>query len=252
MNPTHTTAARHPRTFFAATAALLTALTLTGCGTNDDPDQARKRPVIIQDSGADGFAGTLADPPFAIAPVTLRNTAGNQVRLGQVPAGKATAVFFGFTQCPDICPTTMADLATARRQLPPDLADRVALYFVTVDPKRDTPRVLQRWLEGFGPGVVGLRGSTALVNQAERSLYAVESTVDSSPTSDENESAHAHEDPPPETESSPHSHGGNGYEVNHSGSVYLFGPNGETLLYTGGYTANQYAADLTRLLDGPQ
>lgn len=87
-----------------------------------------------------------------------------------------------------------------------------------------------------------------MVNEAERSLYAVESAP--APKNKQQGSAadeyHRQEgsDGRPET----HSHRSDGYEVNHSGSVYVFGPRGENVLYTGGYTAAQYAADITRLL----
>jgi len=246
MNLTHTTARRPWRTTTAvAVGFLIATVALTGCGTTDRTND-------------DAYQGTLVDPPFQIAPVTLRDTEGNKVRLDRLPDDKATAVFFGFTNCPDICPTTMADLASARRTLPSDLADRVALYFVTVDPNRDTPTVLRTWLDRFDPDIVGLRGPTTLVNEAERSLYSMESTV--SPNEPDNSaggegSASDHHDDEGQDQSEgqaePHSHGGGGDEVSHSGSVYMFGPGGESVLYTGGYTVDQYAADLARLLGDP-
>ena len=79
----------------------------------------------------------------------------------------------------------MADLATARRTLPSDLAARVSLVFITVDPQRDTPKVLRSWLDQFDPEIVGLRGPTSRVNRAERSLYSSESEkVPPNPTDD--------------------------------------------------------------------
>jgi len=72
--------------------------------------------------------------------------------------GKVTVVFFGFTQCPDVCPTTMIELAEVKQRLGADGA-RVQGVFVTIDPERDTPEVLKAYVANFGAGFVGLRGS---------------------------------------------------------------------------------------------
>ncbi|HEX9184490.1 MAG TPA: SCO family protein [Burkholderiales bacterium] len=71
--------------------------------------------------------------------------------------GKAVVVFFGFTQCPDVCPTTLADMAIAMKQLGPD-ADRVQVLMVTVDPERDTREVLAKYVPAFNPQFLGLYG----------------------------------------------------------------------------------------------
>ena len=71
--------------------------------------------------------------------------------------GKAVVMFFGFTHCPDVCPTTLADMAQAMRQLGAD-ADRVQVLFVTVDPERDTQEALARYVTAFDPRFLGLRG----------------------------------------------------------------------------------------------
>ena len=71
--------------------------------------------------------------------------------------GKAIVVFFGYTQCPDVCPTTMLELAAVKRALGAD-GDRVQGVFVTVDPERDTAAVLKAYVENFGAGFVALRG----------------------------------------------------------------------------------------------
>ncbi len=72
--------------------------------------------------------------------------------------GKVVVVFFGFTQCPDVCPTTMAELAQVKKALGAD-GDKVQGVFVTVDPDRDTPELLKAYLGSFDPGFVALRGS---------------------------------------------------------------------------------------------
>jgi protein SCO1/2 len=72
--------------------------------------------------------------------------------------GKVTVVFFGYTQCPDVCPTTLAELAQARQLLGED-GRRVQGVFVTIDPERDTPAILKAYVGAFGEDFVGLRGN---------------------------------------------------------------------------------------------
>jgi protein SCO1/2 len=74
--------------------------------------------------------------------------------------GKAVVVFFGFTHCPDVCPTTLADLARVVKELGPD-AERVQVVFITVDPERDTPADLERYVHAFDPRFIALRGDPA-------------------------------------------------------------------------------------------
>jgi len=71
--------------------------------------------------------------------------------------GKVVVLFFGYTHCPDICPTTLADMAAVMKKLGPDAA-RVQVLFVTVDPQRDTPEVLAKYVPAFDPGFLGLSG----------------------------------------------------------------------------------------------
>jgi protein SCO1/2 len=82
---------------------------------------------------------------------------GGRVRHLQDFRGKAVVLFFGFTHCPDVCPTTLADIAGALKTLGTD-ADRVQVLFVTVDPERDTPADLQRYVSAFDPRFIALRG----------------------------------------------------------------------------------------------
>lgn len=72
--------------------------------------------------------------------------------------GKVTAVFFGYVQCPDVCPTTLAELAQVKKLLGPD-GERVQAVFITVDPERDTPELLKAYVQSFDPTFVALRGS---------------------------------------------------------------------------------------------
>jgi len=84
--------------------------------------------------------------------------ADGKVRSLQDFRGKAVVVFFGYTQCPDVCPTTLAEIAQAKQLLGPDGA-KVQGIFITVDPERDTPEVLKAYVANFGPDFVALRGT---------------------------------------------------------------------------------------------
>jgi protein SCO1/2 len=81
--------------------------------------------------------------------------------------GKAVVVFFGFTHCPDVCPTTLADVSQALKQLGPD-AQRVQVLFVTVDPERDTKEVLAKYVTAFDPRFLGLYGDAAATQRAAK------------------------------------------------------------------------------------
>ena len=72
--------------------------------------------------------------------------------------GKVVVIFFGFTQCPDVCPTTLSDLAEVRKRLGPD-GERLQVIFVTIDPERDTPAVLTQYVPGFDSSFVALYGT---------------------------------------------------------------------------------------------
>ena len=74
--------------------------------------------------------------------------------------GRPAVVFFGFTYCPEVCPTTLADLTTWLGELGPD-ADRLRVFFITVDPARDTPGELAKYLSSFDPRIRGLTGNAA-------------------------------------------------------------------------------------------
>jgi protein SCO1 len=93
--------------------------------------------------------------------------------------GKPLLVFFGFTHCPDICPTELFDMSEVLRKLGPD-ADRVAMLFITVDPERDTPAVMKDYLSSFEPQIRGLTGDTAAIAAVEKSyrVYAKKVPLD--------------------------------------------------------------------------
>lgn len=100
---------------------------------------------------------TYAEPYPAAAHIELDRADGTTFRLSEM-RGKVVALFFGYTSCPDICPTTMAELRQALEQLGPK-ANQVQVLFVTVDPQRDTPERVQEYVNHFNPEFIGLSGS---------------------------------------------------------------------------------------------
>jgi len=111
-------------------------------------------------------------------------------------------VFFGFTHCPDVCPTTLADLSQVLKALGPD-ADRVQVLFVTVDPERDTPEVLGKYVGAFDPRFLGLYGDAAATQRAAREFKVY---YEKRKTSD-------------------------GYSIDHSGQTYVIDPQGRLRLF---------------------
>ncbi|MDO8298631.1 SCO family protein [Lacisediminimonas sp.] len=81
--------------------------------------------------------------------------------------GKAVLMFFGYTQCPDVCPTTMSEMAEVMKQLGPD-AERLQVLFVTVDPERDTAAVLRNYVPGFDPRFLGMTGDIAALDKVAK------------------------------------------------------------------------------------
>jgi protein SCO1/2 len=101
------------------------------------------------------------------------NAAGGGRRTLADFRGKVVVVFFGFTQCPDVCPTTLSDLAEVRKRLGAD-GDRLQVVFITIDPERDTAALLSEYVPGFDPSFIGLYGTaeeTALTAKEFKVFY---------------------------------------------------------------------------------
>jgi protein SCO1/2 len=143
----------------AATLACAFTFALTGCEKLGlAPSAAAKSDVVFKGAditGAD-YAKTLSLP----------DSTGKERTLADFN-GKVTVVFFGYTQCPDVCPTTMAELAQVKKALGPD-GDKLQGVFVTIDPERDTPEVLKSYVTAFDPSFVALRGSLDQTREAAK------------------------------------------------------------------------------------
>jgi protein SCO1/2 len=110
-------------------------------------------------SAADKLHGTTLSPPLAMPPLTLTDQNGQSYDLIARTKGKVTLMFFGYTHCPDECPTMMADLAETMRNLPAQVRSHIVVVDITPDPARDSPAVLKKWLDQFDPSFVGLTGN---------------------------------------------------------------------------------------------
>lgn len=109
------------------------------------------------------FNGGVFSPPAAAAPLNLTDANGESFSLDQVK-GDVALVYFGYTTCPDVCPTTLADFQAVKADLGTD-ADRVKFVMVTLDPERDTEAKMKEYLGFFDPDFIGLRGDEAQTAQ---------------------------------------------------------------------------------------
>jgi protein SCO1/2 len=170
LSPTSAAGCRARR--LAAAAALLLAAACGGAG------------------GAGSLRGVVEEPPARLPSAILTDTSGAPYDL-RAGTARLTFLVFGYTSCPDVCPTNMATLAAALRGVPAGVRRRVRVVFVTVDPARDTPAVLRAWLDRFDPTFVGLRGSPEQVHAAEREAGLPESVVEPAGAGDAASVAHA-------------------------------------------------------------
>jgi protein SCO1/2 len=128
-------------------------------------------------SKPDTFRGTTYAEPYPVAPeIQLTRIDHKDFRLSEM-RGNVVALFFGYTSCPDVCPTTMAELNQALGELG-DQADQVQVLFVTVDPERDTPERVQEYVQHFNPDFIGLSGSEAELAKVWSSYGVFREVVD--------------------------------------------------------------------------
>lgn len=121
--------------------------------------------------------------------------------------GKIAMVFFGYASCPDICPTTMAELSQLKQSLSPQLADKIQIVFISVDPHRDTPAILQAYVDAFKNGAIGLTGTTEQIADIAKRYRVAYQISKPAPGAAENN-----------------------YEVMHAQGVYIFDEQGKARL----------------------
>ena len=182
-------------------------------------------------AGCDRLIGKPGSP-FKAIDVTGSSELGGELRLTDHHGkprtladfrGKVVIVNFGYTSCPDVCPTTLADFAAAMKRLGAE-AERVQVLFVTLDPRRDTPQLLGQYLPAFHPGFLGLWGDEAAVRRAAKD-FRVYSNIREGQT--------------PET-----------YTVDHSGQSFVFDAQGRLrLVVPPALPPESLASDLRLLLN---
>ena len=193
----------------SATAALAASPLLMACDKVGQPTMPKLSFNSVDITGAE-YARKLS----------LKDVDGRQRDLAEFK-GKVLFVFFGFTQCPDVCPTTMSELAEVRRRLGPD-GDRVQGIFISIDPARDTPQVLKAYLNAMDPSFVGLTGTSEQIEAAAREFKVFYQKV---PTSAGN------------------------YTMDHTAGAYVFDPDGQVRLFVRyGMGVDKVTADLKQLL----
>ena len=188
---------------------LAVAIVLAGCDSGSAP-AAKLSFKGVDITGAE-YARTLSLPDQ-----------NGQLRSLADFKGKAVVVFFGYTQCPDVCPATMAELAQIKKAMGKD-GERVQGVFVSVDPERDTPEILKAYMASFDGSFVALRGSAEQTKAAAKEFKVFYGKV------------------PGKTEGS--------YSVDHTAGSFVFDPQGKVRLFVRyGSGAEPLAADLKALL----
>lgn len=138
-----------------------------GSARAHQPAAGPRQPTPRTDTSAVTYRGGMVSPPLPKPKFTLTDTSGAPFDFWAKTQGRITLLFFGYTNCPDVCPMHMSFLGSALKKLPPNLADQFEIVFVTTDPAHDTPQVLRAWLNNFDTRIIGLRGSEAAVEAAQ-------------------------------------------------------------------------------------
>lgn len=175
---------------------------------------------------ADGWRGVRLERSLARPDFTLLDTDGDVFSFREETAGTLTLLFFGYTNCPDICPIHMSSLGRVLEEFPHSLRSRVRVVFVTTDPERDSPERMREWLDAMGRGYVGLHGPIDEVNRIQAALGL-----------------------PPAT-AAPGARPGIDYAVGHAAQVIAFTPDDSAhFAYPFGTRQEDWVRDLPRLLD---
>jgi protein SCO1/2 len=157
--------------------ALLAAalLALTACSSSGGSPSKPKASELQGNPKTGKYMGSGLVPPQPRPSFTLTDTSGQPFAFGSVTSGHPTFLYFGYTNCPDECPASLADIAYATRKAPAAIAKKTYVVFVTTDIKHDTGPVMTQWLGNFafGPGVtvVGLRGTQAQIDTAQAASH---------------------------------------------------------------------------------
>ena len=214
------------RTKHAAGLAVVAALVLLGCGSDGDSAEPTTPSVTTgtttDDAGARELAGIVRDPAPVVDATTVPSLTepGTDLVFRAEPGG-FQSVYFGYTNCPDVCPTTMADWAVTMRRLPEDIAAQVSTVMVTVDPDRDN-ELLPGYVESFVADAVAVGTTDADRLAAAAEPFGVSYDVTTSDDGD--------------------------IEVSHSGFLYLVDDQGRLVVtWPFGTSSSEMAADVEQL-----
>lgn len=143
-------------------------------GCSSSTPSATKSDLVGQNSAAP-YQGAGLVPPQPRPAFTLTDTAGKTFRFGTATARRPTFLYFGYTNCPDVCPETMADIRIALTKVPAAIARKTVVVFVSTDVKHDTAAVIDKWVGNFSAGSkatwVGLRGTQTEVDAAQAAAH---------------------------------------------------------------------------------
>lgn len=200
------------RTPLVAVVVLAVAAGWTGCAREAAADREEWR-------------GRLLEAPVERPDFTLMDTEGQPFDFHAATAGRLTFLFFGYTNCPDVCPVHMANLGAVLARLPFEERRRIDVVFVTTDPARDTPARMREWLDRFDRRFIGLYGDTAEVNRIQAALGVAPARPG---------------DPRPD----------GSYDVGHAAQVIAFTPDDRAhIVYPFGTRQEDWIRDIPRLLD---
>lgn len=197
-------------------------MALAGCaaGTEDDGGPAAK--VGARPGGY--LAGTQLNGGPALPDITLTDQFGKAFSLAQDVTTEVVLLFFGYTNCPDICPGILADLASARQRAGEAVMASTTVVLVSTDPPRDTPEVMKKYLDRIDPSFIGLTGDLEVITQAAMSLGITMEQTATLPSG--------------------------GYEIEHGTQVYGFGADRTAqVLWTQGTSIGDYKEDIANLVN---
>jgi protein SCO1/2 len=176
-----------------------------------------------------GFVGAELATPLPMPDVPLVDSRGASYRMVEETSGKVALVFVGYTNCPDICPVHLANIAAVLKRLPVGVQRDVRVVFVTADPARDTLSRLHAWVKGFDREFTGATGEQWAIDSLQRAMGLVPAVLDTVSRSRED------------------------YLVGHAGQVVAFTRDGMArVYYPFGTRQRDWAADLPRLLAWPE
>lgn len=152
--------------------AALFVLVSSGCGSKADekPDNPGGAVIKTEQADPNGLRGAVLDTPYTMPRTSLTDTGGNEFNLVTSTTKPVTLVFFGYTHCPDVCNTVLADIASAMTKLDDQTRSEIQMVFITTDPARDTGPVMRKYLDRFDPSFTGLTGTMSVIKSVAQAL----------------------------------------------------------------------------------